>query len=628
VKIRHLVGAVVLAGIAAPGFAQAVHAIRVPYVAMAPVIDGVLDKSLASLPSHVLPRQSSTSDASAVQAPSYRIGYGADFLYVFVEIDTPQLAQRDRAYQNGDGVVLVIARPQPANAPTDEFYVLGFSPGTPAARWQQRFVWYRNVDLEMRTLDDTVVATSSSGGRSFFEILVPWREVYPYHPWLSDAIGFNVCVTRALPGTASARYCAVEDHKVDSEQNPRRYDRLSFEPARPGSTLQAFAVLDRNHVVQGTAPKLRLATLAPAPAFVPVTTRVVSGEGSRLAVRQVMLDVAPGVTVHEVDVPAAAQPPGGYAVTWDAGNGAASGRLGLSVLPPADPAALTARLDRVRDRLRPGSYTTLQFQIEEIDRQQRALHPYDTSAALRASIDQFLGDLHDAESGPDPVAARRGIFRRAFRSAIDHQLQPYSVKIPADYRPDGRYPLLVFLHGSGQDDRNELTRDWLPSGFILLAPRARGTSNWYNSDHAQDDIREAVEDVVSNYAVDGSRIILAGFSMGGYGVYRTYKEDPSRYRALAIFSGIPRIPGGAGDGPDFLEKEDLSMFARPPMFVFHGGKDRNCPIEQTRALVARLKQAGANVQFEFEEDKGHEAAGATTLRAFQEWVRRVIDQSL
>ena len=128
---------------------------------------------------------------------------------------------------------------------------------------------------------------------------------------------------------------------------------------------------------------------------------------------------------------------------------------------------------------------------------------------------------------------------------------------------------------------------------------------------------------MANYPVDATRIVLAGFSMGGYGVYRTFKEDGKRYSALAIFSGIPRIPGGGGDGPDFLEKEDLSIFGHTPMFVFHGGKDRNCPIEQTRAQLERLKQAGASVQFEFEEDKGHEAPGAATIKAFQEWCARL-----
>ncbi len=633
--MRHLLCVLAFVSVTLPAFAQTSAPIRVPYLESAPTIDGLPDASLDTLSPNTLNLQSASADAASVKPPTYRIAYGARFLYLLVEIDTPQLAQRDRAYQNGDGVVAVVARPRANDEPTDEFYVLGFSPGIPAARWQQRFVWYRNVDLGMNPLDDTLIATASSAGRSFFEILVPWSDVYPHHPWLSDGVGFNLCVTRALAGTDRARYCAVQDGKVDSEQSKRRYARLSFDAPPAGSRLQACAVLSGNHVAEGNAPRLHLVTLAPVkwdPASagfqnrssVPVTVRVWSGEGTRVAGRQQTIDVKPGLGSHEIEVPGGPLPSGGYTVSWDVADGTASGRLGLSVLPAADTTALTARLDKIRDRVAPGTYATLKFQMEEAARQQQGLRDYDTAAGLRVALERLVRDVRDMEAGADPVAARRGVFRRAYRSILDRQLQPYSVKIPADYRKDRRYPLLVFLHGSGQDDRNELARDWLPAGFILLAPSGRGTSNWYTSDHAQDDIREAIEDVAANYSVDRSRIVLAGFSMGGYGVYRTYKEDPSRYRALAIFSGIPRIPGRGTDGPDFLEKEDLSPFAHVPMFVFHGGKDRNCPIEQTRALLARLKQAGASVQFAFEEEKGHEAPGPATIRAFQEWVKQVV----
>jgi dipeptidyl aminopeptidase/acylaminoacyl peptidase len=209
---------------------------------------------------------------------------------------------------------------------------------------------------------------------------------------------------------------------------------------------------------------------------------------------------------------------------------------------------------------------------------------------------------------------------------VDGTLQPYSISVPEGYRPDKRYPLLVWLHGSGQDDRDELTRPWLPAGCLLVAPRGRGTSTWYAIDHAQDDIRETVEDVMRQYSVDRSRVVLAGFSMGGYGVYRTQVQDPSRYRALAVFSGSARARGVSTAGaPDFLAAgTDLAAFARIPLFVFHGGKDRNCPIEETRALVDRLKTAGADVTFVLEQDKGHESAGASTLAAFQGWFDRVL----
>ena len=54
----------------------------------------------------------------------------------------------------------------------------------------------------------------------------------------------------------------------------------------------------------------------------------------------------------------------------------------------------------------------------------------------------------------------------------------------------------------------------------------------------QEDIREAIADVCRHYPIDRSNIVLAGFSMGGYGVYRTHYETPGMYKALAVFCGI------------------------------------------------------------------------------------------
>ena len=605
-----------------PGRVTEAPAVRVAFLDHTPAIDGVLDAGLETLAVRPLLLVSGRPDA-ATPPPSYRLAYSAEHLYLHVDLGPGEIVQRDRAYQNGDGLIVVVARPVTGSEPTEEFSVLGFSPGKPAARWQQRFVWYRNRDLDMRSLDTVPVATSTSAARSAFEVLVPWSEVYPHHPWLSP-VGFNLCVTRALPGNEKARYCSVADPRVDSEQSPRRYEEVAFEPPEATGVLQAAAVLERNHCVAGETIRLRLATLARSPVSASLTLRAWSGEGSRLLSRVVNVNVPAGLQLQSVDLPAATLPSGGYAVTWELSNAAQSGRLGLSVLPATDPASLERRLDAASPRISPGSLTTLRFELAEIRGAQERLRPQDVATSVRLSLERLLGDVRAAVAGEDPVAARTGILRRAFRSAVDDTLQPYSVRLPAGYRAGRRYPLFVYLHGSGEDDRNQVGRDWFPADAIVLAPHGRGTSNFYTADHAQEDIREAIEDVAANYGVDATRVVLCGFSMGGYGVYRTYKEDPARYRALAIFSGIPRVPGSQADAPDFLAKEDPALFRGVPMFIFHGGKDRNCPIEQTRMLAARLEHAGVQVAFHYEDDKGHETPGPETLDAFRQWLEGVL----
>ena len=530
---------------------------------------------------------SSPSAPSGLRPPDWRVAYSARYLYVHVEFEASQVAVRDRAYQNGDGLILVISRPRADGAPTDEFYVIGVSAGVPAARWQRRFVWYRNRELGMQPLETAEVATASNGTTVGIEFLLPWAEVYPYHPWLGD-IGVNLCVTRALAADGRARYCAVEDGRVDSEQSPRRYQRLAFAQPPTDTLPGAAAMLTSNHMAEGQTTMLRLATWSPSASREVLQLRVLSGEGTRVQARAVPVEIAAGSGVHDVEVPVASLPQGGYTVTWSLADVAADGRTGLTVLAPDDERALAERLAKARSRLSPGSATTLEFAIEELARQRALIRPYDVATSLRLSQAQVVADVARAETGSDPIARRTGVIRRAYRSAVDRALRPYSVRVPAGNASGAPRPLLVYLHGSGEDDRNQLDRAWLPADMIVLAPNGRGTSNWYTRDAAQDDIREAIDDVCANYAVDSARVILAGFSMGGYGVYRTYLENPRRFRALAVFSGLPYAAGRPADAPDLLkEGTDLSTFRQVPIFVFHGGRDRNCPIEDTRALVTR-----------------------------------------
>jgi predicted esterase len=214
-------------------------------------------------------------------------------------------------------------------------------------------------------------------------------------------------------------------------------------------------------------------------------------------------------------------------------------------------------------------------------------------------------------------------------SRIDNTLQPYAVRIPAGYEPKAakKYPLIVYLHGSASDETNLAGVDYLGNGeFIELAPRGRGPSNAFSRDHAQEDIEEAIAAVIESYPIDETRVILTGFSMGGYGVYRTFYEYPTRYRALAVFSGQPDLasryfPGE--DHPNFLEDKNLGKFKGVPIYIFHGREDRNCPFTITQELAAKLERAGARVELVTEAGAGHQRPGPEALARYHQWLKTV-----
>jgi predicted esterase len=629
---RSITRAVVLAvclvsGTTARGAAPDSSSIVVPavgYLPAAPVVDGVLDAGLQSLPIRPFTTVRKSATTNPDFTPHYRLAYGTSFLYVFIEIDADTLVCRDRAYQNGDGFTLVVAAPRPDDAPSDEFYVLACSAvDKREMEWSRKVFWYYNVDhIFLPVSDDTKAAFHDGDGMISFELLLPWKDVHPYHPWLSESIGFNLGFVKAIGEQDVNVYKVVEDG-IGNENRPRRYARLSFETPRHNGDPQTFVRLERNTVATGDTLRARAVTIAATPFTESLRVAVLAGEKTPVDNAVVKYPCGAGLTFKDLVIDASRQPAGGYIVKWRSLADDSNGESGLSIMAPFDAVALNRRLDGVRQSLAPGSYTSLKFAVQEIDHELQQLRSYETAATTRIKLDRLNACLDDAAQGTDSFARQRGFVRMAYASTRDGTLQPYVVRIPADFDPKRKYPLLVYLHGSASTERDIMGIKTIPDGFIALGPRGRGSSNWYSWDDAQTDIAEAIQSVKENFPIDDGNVFLTGFSMGGYGVYRTYYEAPKTYRAIAIFSGTPRITFAIPDGVsalDFNQKKLLASFKGVPVFVFHGKKDLNVSYKETEAFVAKLKKAGARVEFHAEDNKGHEAASDETVAAFFRWV--------
>lgn len=621
----------------------------VAFLEQAPTIDGRLDDALRHLAPRTFPLVLRQPETNPTPEAHYRLAYGAGFFYVYVEAAADSLTFRDRAYQNGDGFHMVIACPQPDDAPTDEFYVLACSAVRDARmEWSRRVFWYYNVEhLFVRTSDAARLEFAAGEGRISFELLLPWADVHPWHPWLSEAVGFNLAFVKAMPEGKNT-YLVAPDGRIDSEQSPRRYTRLSFAPATIAGHPQAFVRLDRGHASAGeriagmatiaadpATPRSPDATTpgGGAPAKARISLRVLAGEGSPVATQSLEVTIGQGTTAQAFELETATLPPGGYKVQWRLEGGASSGEMALTILPRASAGELLQRLDAAAAAARatappsPASVLTMRFLLEEAEQQLQRTRPYETCAVVRIGLERSEAAVEALEAGTDPIAAQRGLFRRAFRSDLDGSLQPYAVLVPDDYDAGRPRPLLVFLHGSGTDERAlDSFRALVPSGWLAVAPRARGTSHAYTTPEAQRDIAEVLEDVQQQYAIDPARVVLAGFSMGGYGVLRTQFEHPGRFRALVVVSGHPAIASRFGfgdDQPDFLDPARLKSFRGLPVFVTHGQADRNCPYELATQLVQALRGAGAVVEFASDPVRGHEAPSTETLARLQTWLAAI-----
>lgn len=600
----------------------------VGYISKAPMIDGKLDDDLTYLP----PRKFSTlwkSDPDNPDIPvSYRLAYGTRFLYVYIEAAADELTYRDRAYQNGDGFTVVLTVPQPDNVPSDEFYVLGCSAvDRRQMEWTRTIFWYYNVDnIFLKTSDEMKMEFRDGDGMIHFELLLPWQDVHPYHPWLSEGIGFNLGMTKAIGDKGRNIYRSV-DAGIGTENSPREYALLSFEDPRHLGEPQTFARPVRSNISVGDSLAVDVVTIAEEPFAEKLSISLESGEKTTISRKWEKYDCGAGLTRRKFFTESARQPAGGYAVKWSSDQSECRGETGLTILPPFDFQALEHRLQQVKKVLTAGSFTTFQFEIEELRAELADVYPYETAGEIRFKLSQLLNHLAVAEQGQDLFAQRRGYVRMAYRSEFDQTLQPYVAYLPEDFDPSRKYPLLVFLHGSTSTERNIIGWHGIPDGFIALCPNGRGPSNWFSWDNAQIDVAEAIRAVQSNFPIDQDRILLAGFSMGGYGVYRSFYETPDTYRAIAVFSGGPKVRFGIPDGQaviDFNEDKYLEPFAGLPVFVFHGERDRNVSFEETEQFIAKLESAGAQVEFHTEADTGHSGPNDETMAAYHQWVERVI----
>jgi predicted peptidase len=205
--------------------------------------------------------------------------------------------------------------------------------------------------------------------------------------------------------------------------------------------------------------------------------------------------------------------------------------------------------------------------------------------------------------------------KREYRDGSGQVLN-YRMLFPKGYDRKIRYPLVVFLHGAGErgnDNEKQLThgaslflRDKARTDFpaIVIFPQCPEDSYWsavsidrskqpfdLTFDYSKPPteplrlVIELIQNLQKNEAVDRRRIYLAGLSMGGMGTFEAV------YRFPKIFAAAMPICGG-GDAVTYNRR-----VKRIPFWVFHGDADAVVGVEESRTMVKRLQELGANVTY-------------------------------
>jgi dipeptidyl aminopeptidase/acylaminoacyl peptidase len=229
--------------------------------------------------------------------------------------------------------------------------------------------------------------------------------------------------------------------------------------------------------------------------------------------------------------------------------------------------------------------------------------------------------------------------------------------LPRGRDPKG-LPLIVLPHGGpfarDNGEYDSLVQFLANRGYVVLQPQFRGSTG-YGKDFVakgygeigkrmQDDLDDGVDWLAKSGQVDPKRVCIVGISYGGYAALWGATRNPDRYRCAASMAGVSDLPAQlrydrklfsatryfrewrtkvGGEGKIDLATVSPIKFAdriKVPLFIAHGEEDSTVPVKQSRAMVAALSKANADVTSVFYKDDGH---GFDKASDYEDWLRRL-----
>lgn len=234
-----------------------------------------------------------------------------------------------------------------------------------------------------------------------------------------------------------------------------------------------------------------------------------------------------------------------------------------------------------------------------------------------------------ASAGTKPDVQTGFLDRQVVVDGVSYR---YQVFVPAGYTPDKAWPVLLFLHGSGErgDDGLKQTTVGLPSAIrydrarfplVVVMPQAREGARWYGANAKQ--AMAALDAASAEFHGDRDRTYLSGLSMGGQGTWLLAAQHPGRFAAIAPVCGFLRlkndddVPDPAVDAalveefPEALAEDASTAFAKRlgevPAWIFHGALDDVVPVHNARGMHAALEARGADVRYTEYPQANHNA---------------------
>jgi predicted esterase len=227
------------------------------------------------------------------------------------------------------------------------------------------------------------------------------------------------------------------------------------------------------------------------------------------------------------------------------------------------------------------------------------------------------------------------VSRKEFGAITTALTVPYLLELPEGDPPAAGWPLVVALHGMGMRAERfaDQVRGALPAGTALAVPTAplpfEQTNQagervirraWYvyagDSPEFRRELRRTAgmvsqlrTAILAGRPLDPGRVVVLGFSQGGYLAGVAGLQDRARYQGLAVCAARLKV--------EMLEAE-LRDAAGFPVLLVRATEDRAMPAEGTERGRAALAAAGAAVSVR--EVPGRHVFSAAMAGAVREWL--------
>jgi predicted esterase len=593
--------------------------LNINYIESRPVIDGRLDKRLSDLKFNEFDYYNDFGDPVDNEIKvRFKLAYNKEFFYVYIETDADKISFNKRGYLYGDGFKIILGQLTNGSV-TEEYYDLAYSPNSDKTSLDRQFIMTYNTQhiskaLSVKSETNELAQTSKTG----FETIISWDDIHPINPLFNGDIGLNIYFAKNISAKDTVGYSIKHDESIwDEEVLSRNLAQVNF--ISPASRVKSAQIFRTNYSYN---ENIQIKTYQmDSNDFIIVT--VTDSKGLQRINQQLShLKSTQKVVNHSIN--SEKLEPGLYAIKVYV-NGMITEDRSLSISNNIPFHKVKNKLITKMNDINKGATSTLQFHINDAEKMLAQLKPYETAVEFNKKWNSFSQLLNIYVNGKNPFADNYGPYRKAFKSKIDQTYQPYSIKLPNNYDVNKKYPLLVFLHGSGRDEQGLLSNERANGEFIELAPLGRDMFRAFAMPDSQIDIVEAIDDVKKYFSIDDEKIIIGGFSMGGYGALRTYYENPNIYQGVAVFAGHPDLAnqwGVTGTHPNFLDNKFTKVFKKTPVFIYHGTNDEALSFKSIQQLKATLQEAGAKVTSSFVEGRGHRYQDKNTNKIYHQWLEQ------